>query len=446
MTIMLLDVHERLRIYGLEANHVSAALQRIRARGLDFVDGAIRNCIEAVQRAPKIGEPFQRRNDDFQRLLSAHYRDLISHGINEDFAKRAHATVEALKALGADNRVLLASASAIVQAAAAGHAPFSVLGGGPRPADLATLNALLICDAATAWSVVLGDEIRRERVRADTISAEVGRLDAFMATLSQQLDQASAKVDTTALGVANSITAALEASRDAASAAEAGNANLVAAASSIDELAQSTGQLSARAESSRMAAGDAESAVSGARIAIADLHEAVDRIGSIVDLISSIAEQTNLLALNATIEAARAGEAGRGFAVVAQEVKALASQTTKATQDISVQISSVQQGTSRSVAEIEQIGAAMARLLADAADVGSSVTQQAAATSDLNRMVNDSVREVTAAGRGYEQVAAHVARGQTAVEALKVAMAELAAVGSDLRRDIAAFSARIKAA
>ena len=90
---------------------------------------------------------------------------------------------------------------------------------------------------------------------------------------------------------------------------------------------------------------------------IAELTRAAGRIGDVVKLITAIAEQTNLLALNATIEAARAGEAGRGFAVVAQEVKALASQTAKATEEIGVQIAGMQAATQDSVATIKEIGA-----------------------------------------------------------------------------------------
>ncbi len=116
---------------------------------------------------------------------------------------------------------------------------------------------------------------------------------------------------------------------------------------------------------------------------IAELSQAGTRIGDVVKLITSIAEQTNLLALNATIEAARAGDAGRGFAVVAQEVKALAGQTAKATEEISGQIASMQTATADSVAAIKEIGATIGQMSDISAAIASAVSQQGTAAQQI---------------------------------------------------------------
>jgi methyl-accepting chemotaxis protein len=113
------------------------------------------------------------------------------------------------------------------------------------------------------------------------------------------------------------------------------------------------------------------------------LSEAGARIGDVVKLITSIAEQTNLLALNATIEAARAGDAGRGFAVVAQEVKTLAGQTAKATEEIGSQIANMQLATQESVAAIKAIGQTIERISEIATSISSAVEQQRAATQNI---------------------------------------------------------------
>jgi methyl-accepting chemotaxis protein len=116
---------------------------------------------------------------------------------------------------------------------------------------------------------------------------------------------------------------------------------------------------------------------------IADLTRAAGRIGDVVKLITAIAEQTNLLALNATIEAARAGESGKGFAVVAQEVKALAAQTSKATDEIGVQIAGVQAATRDSVVSIKEIGGTIARISEIAAAITSAINLQATTTREI---------------------------------------------------------------
>ena len=125
---------------------------------------------------------------------------------------------------------------------------------------------------------------------------------------------------------------------------------------------------------------------------IDELSQAAGRIGDVVKLITAIAEQTNLLALNATIEAARAGEAGRGFAVVAREVKALAAQTAKATEEIGTQIAGMQAATEESVAAIKEIGGTIGRISEIASTIAAAVEEQGAATQEIARNVQQAAQ------------------------------------------------------
>src|SRR5262249_50754487 len=134
---------------------------------------------------------------------------------------------------------------------------------------------------------------------------------------------------------------------------------------------------------------------------IGELSQAAGRIGDVIKLITAIAEQTNLLALNATIEAARAGEAGKGCAVLAQEVKQLASQTAKATDEIRGQIAGMQSATQESVAAIKEIGGTITRISQIATTVASAVEEQGAATQEI-------ARNVQRAAAGSSQVTSNI--------------------------------------
>lgn len=174
------------------------------------------------------------------------------------------------------------------------------------------------------------------------------------------------------------------------------NAQVVAAAS--EQLAASIREVSSQVEHASSVARQAEQKGTEAASTVGSLSEAADRIGAVVRLIADIAGRTNLLALNATIEAARAGEAGKGFAVVAGEVKALATQTAKATQEISQQISALQGATGAAVSAIGDVGGTLSEVARISVAVAAAVDEQTAATQEIARNVAQSsgaVQEVT---------------------------------------------------
>ncbi len=172
------------------------------------------------------------------------------------------------------------------------------------------------------------------------------------------------------------------------------------AAAASDELSSSIAEISRRVQESNGIAAEAVKQAAATDQRITELSEAGARIGDVVKLITTIAEQTNLLALNATIEAARAGDAGRGFAVVAQEVKSLAGQTAKATEEISSQIANMQLATQESVGAIKAIGQTIERISGIANSISAAVEQQRGATQNITASVR-------AAASGTADVAAN---------------------------------------
>jgi methyl-accepting chemotaxis protein len=190
-------------------------------------------------------------------------------------------------------------------------------------------------------------------------------------------------------------------SGQSAGASETASQHVRSAAVASGELSNSIAEITRRVQESNEIAADAVKQASATDPRSHAVSEAGARIGDVVKLITSIAEQTNLLALNATIEAARAGDAGRGFAVVAQEVKSLAGQTAKATEEISSQIANMQLVTEDSVGAIKAIGQTIERISDIATSISAAVEQQGAATQNI-------AQSVRAAASGTAGVAVNI--------------------------------------
>jgi methyl-accepting chemotaxis protein len=220
---------------------------------------------------------------------------------------------------------------------------------------------------------------------ADKFEEAIGKVVETVSTASDQLETAAGKLTETA-----AMTQQL--STSVAAASEQASANVGSVASATEELTSSVQEIGRQVHESSRIAADAVQQAQKTDARIGELSQAASRIGDVVKLITAIAEQTNLLALNATIEAARAGEAGKGFAVVAQEVKALASQTAKATEEIGTQISGMQTATQDSVAAIKEIGTTISRIAEISNSVAAAVEEQGAATHEIASNVQQAAK------------------------------------------------------
>ncbi len=229
-------------------------------------------------------------------------------------------------------------------------------------------------------------------------------------------------------------------------AAVSATANVETVAASAEELSSSVQEISQQMSHSTAISGNASSAAKSATAIMTGLESGAGKIGEVIGLINEIAEQTNLLALNATIEAARAGEAGKGFAVVASEVKNLASQTSKATEEISAQIGDVQNLTREAVGAIEQVSTVIGEISEVTSAVAAAVEQQGAATEGISsnaaqaaqgtREVSDTMESIT---DGAGQV------GESATDVLGYAQ-ELNANANELRQKVGTFLEQMQAA
>jgi methyl-accepting chemotaxis protein len=281
---------------------------------------------------------------------------------------------------------------------------------------------------------------RAELIRfADDFETAVGAIVSSVSASAVQLESAAGTLTRTA-----ETTQSL--SSHVAGASEEASSNMQSVAAATEELSTSVDEIGRRVRDSNRIA---EAAVLQAQQTdgrIGKLSRAAQQIGDVVKLITAIAEQTNLLALNATIEAARAGEAGRGFAVVASEVKSLASQTAKATDEISSHISGMQGATQESVAAIKEIGGTIAQISNIASTIASAVEQQSSATQEIARSVQN-------VAQGTQEVAANIMqvnRGATetgsASEDVLNSARTLSTESTRLREELDRFMANIRAA
>jgi methyl-accepting chemotaxis protein len=265
-------------------------------------------------------------------------------------------------------------------------------GGSDEITDMAEALVVFRDTARQAAEATARTEAERARAAEERRRMLLAMADSFEAGVRGVLERVSRAADEMH-HVAESMTRTAEqttgeaATAAATSQQAAGSVEAVAAAteqlsSSIQEIGQ---QVSTSSRIARQAAVDAEKTDH----TVEGLSEAAQKIGEVVQLISDIASQTNLLALNATIEAARAGDAGKGFAVVASEVKNLATQTAKATEDISAQIATMQTVTQESVGAIRSIAGTIREINQIAAAIATSVEQQSAATREIARNVGE---------------------------------------------------------
>ena len=250
---------------------------------------------------------------------------------------------------------------------------------------------------------------------ADTLQNEVESAVNEIAALGDQLQGVSGQMTSSAELVSGQ-------TEEVANSAQEATGNVETVAAATEQLSASNAEINRQMAESTRISGEASTRAQETNELVVSLSQSADRIGEVIALITDIAEQTNLLALNATIEAARAGDAGKGFAVVAAEVKNLANQTEKATEEISGQISGIQKATGESVTAIGDIGRIIENLNEIATTISAAVEEQGAATDEITRNVRGAADRTRSVSSSITEVSAETSKtGELSSQVLSTA-------------------------
>ncbi|MDN5000121.1 cache domain-containing protein [Bradyrhizobium sp. GCM10027634] len=289
-------------------------------------------------------------------------------------------------------------------------------------------------------------KVQSEAEKRRAFAALADNFEASIRDVVTTVSSAAVEMEHTARSMSAIVEQSRNQTRAVSSASALASENVQTVAAAAEELSSSMTEISRRLAHATEVVGKAASDGRQSNTRVQSLADAAQKIGDVVAFINGIAGQTNLLALNATIEAARAGEAGRGFAVVASEVKALATQTAKATEEIGAQVTAVQGETSGAVAGIQSICATIQQVDEISAAISAAVGQQGTATQEIAQNVQQAAARTGEVSQNIAGVTDGIAATGTAAEEVLVSAVELSKQSQRLRDEVDRFLAQIRAA